>query len=406
MFSIIVIAGIYFLYSSGASRMISVSVIGLYIFSGFIIILSLIYSLAFYFVNNFVVFAVVQIIIDTFLVSMLIFFTGVYYSGFLFFYLIIILYSSAVFMGGKPFLVAAFTIVQYGLLADLKYFNLTREFRLPGEIEPSISGASLFFQITIFMLSALLVAWLSDILAKQLKKARKDLKWMNEYVKRVERLAYAGEIAAGFAHEIKNPMASLRGALQLALSDFQSGRKDDIEKLGKIVLRETDRIDELVRNFLYFAKPGKAHKKQICPAEEIEEILKMMGQNKQIPKKIKIISKTDPDCLIFMSSDHFRQIVWNLLLNAVDAVGEEGVVVLSLSRDEQNIRLNVEDTGHGIPDEIVDKVTDPFFTTKSGGSGLGLSIVTRLLSLYDAVLYIKNRDDETGTRVEIFFGVE
>jgi len=402
IFSIIVITGFYYFYLSGTKSPVSLQMLGLYFFSAFIIILTLIYSLIFNFIKNKIVFSAVQIIIDTFLVTFLIYFTGIYSNVFQFFYLVIILYSSAILFGAKPFWVAGIISIQYGLLTDLHYYGLIKCFFDDGK-NIDIDGSAVFFQVFIFILSSFAVAWLSSILSSQLRRAREDLKKMDDYVRRVERLASAGEIASGFAHEIKNPMASLRGSIQLLISDVEKNRKDDLKKLGNIILRESDRLDQLVNNFLYFARPNQGHKKKIEPGAIIKELLKIFAEDKNVKNRIEFFFDFEENVFIEADPDHFRQIIWNIFINASQACRENGIISVFLKKTRSSLQIDIEDTGEGIDEHIIEKVFDPFFSTKKNGSGLGLSIVARLVELNRGIIEIKNKEDKCGLRVRLIF---
>lgn len=382
----------------------SLQIFGLYIFAGAITIISLIYSFVFNSIKNKYLFSIIQIIIDTFLVTGLIYFTGSYNSFFQFLYLVVILYSSSVLLGGKPFWVASLVSIQYGLLVDLQYFGILKIFFVFNHGR-DVSGFGLFFQVLVFVVSSFAVAWLASLLSVQVKNAKQDLIEMDSYVKRVEKLAHAGEIAAGFAHEIKNPMASLRGAIQLLVSDVKNNRKDDLERLGNIVLRESDRLDNLINDFLYFAKPAYCNKKNINPANEIRDIIKIFEQDHRVKGAININTTLDESLTLYMDQGHFRQIMWNLFINAAEAQSDfaEKLIDVVVFKYESNVKIVVRDFGNGINPQYLDKIFDPFFSTKKKGSGLGLSIVARLVELYSGVIKIKNAKSGKGVEAVVCF---
>jgi two-component system sensor histidine kinase PilS (NtrC family) len=402
IFSLFVITGFYFFYARGSQEVLSIQVVGLYLFAAVIIFLTLFYSFIFNLIKNKIVFSVIQIVTDTFLVTFLIYFTGVYSSVFQFFYLVVILYSSSLLSGTRPFWIASLVSLQYGLLVNLKYYGFINDFFYFLN-DSTVTASGLFFQVFIFIISSFAVAWLASLLTVQLRKAKKDLKKMDDYVKRVERLAYAGEISAGFAHEIKNPMASLRGSIQLLLSDIENGRNDDVKKLGGIIQRESLRLDNLVQNFLYFARPGDAKKKKINPASEIRELLKIFKEDKKVKNKIEVVTKLDDNSVVEIDPDHFKQIIWNLLINALEVTPENGRIFAGLYSKRFYTEIVIEDSGEGIPENILTKIYDPFFSTKKKGSGLGLSIVVRLTELYNARFHLENKRYEKGVRAVLVF---
>ena len=298
---------------------------------------------------------------------------------------------------------ASLVSIQYGLLVNLKYFRIIKPFFINNSYAEKVSAPELFFEVLIFMSASFAVAWLASILSVQLRSARADLKEMDEYVKRVKRLAYAGEIAAGFAHEVKNPMASLRGSIQLLLSDIKKGRKKDVDKLGEIVLRESDRLDQLVNNFLYFARPVQGDKKRLNPCSEINQLLKIFRQDSRFLNSIELITDFDYKGQIEIDPDHFRQIIWNILINALESTPSGGKIFIGIKEKNNKSEIVIQDNGDGISQEITEKIFDPFFSTKKKGSGLGLSIVARLVETYDGTLYIKSDGVNTGVKVVIIF---
>ncbi len=399
IFSILIISGIYFFYIGDSQAIVSLQVMGLYIFSGIIIVLSLLYAFIFKFVSNKALFSIIQIIVDTFLVTFLIYLTGVYNSVFQFFYLIIIIYSCSLLFGPKPLWIALLVSIQYSLLSVLKYFGMIK-LLFPVINTLGLSGAGLFFQVSFFVLASFSVAWLASLLSGQ---ARQYLLKMNQYVQKVERLAHAGEVAAGFAHEIKNPMASLQGSIQLLVSDVKKNRKEDVEKLSKIILRESVRLDNLINDFLYFARPCEGNIKEVKPVNEIKEILKIFRHDKRINSSFDIKTVFQTKSLIEIDSDHFRQIIWNLLVNALDASENSSEILIEVYEKRGKVFIVVEDFGKGILPEIYDKILDPFFSTKKQGTGLGLSIVARLVKQYNGIIEIENKLNNSGVRVAICF---
>lgn len=400
IFSVLVISGIYFFY---VGNNISLQIVGLYIFSAIITAVSLFYAFAFRFVKNKVFFSVFQVVVDTFLVTFLIWFTGIRNSVFEFFYLVVILYSSSVLFGGRPFWVAVVVSMEYAALLGLSYLGKPDFLWFAYQIKDPVSSSSLIFDLGMFIIASFAVAWLASLLSTQVRRAREELENMDVYVKKMEGLAHAGEIAAGFAHEVKNPMASLRGAIQLMISDMEKGRTKDVEKLLKIVLRESDRLDELVNNFLYFARPVKGSEKKVEPCFEIKEILKFLPKDKRFGNNIEVKTKFDYKGYIKIDPEHFRQIMWNILINAMEATLGGGEIFISVKEKNKRVEIRVHDSGHGIDHEIMDKIYDPFFSTKKNGSGLGLSIVARLVKEYEGSLYISSPVNQKGVNVFIGF---
>ena len=288
----------------------------------------------------------------------------------------------------------------YGAMIGMEYYGLLSPYVMEGGVVvTNYPGSHVLYKILITMVACLAVAFLSSILAEQTRKTKKELQAIKEHVKRVEKMAYMGEMAAGLAHEIKNPLASLAGSIQLLKEDAY--HNPDHEKLMQIVLRETDRLSSLVGNFLMFARPPAGRSETIRLDTALVEIAALFEKDATCSGRIQITKHLTPDIWVAMDPTHLHQIVWNLLLNAAEAIEGEGNIVLGMHvlRNKQ-VQVEVADDGCGIPHEIRSTIFDPFFTTKPKGTGLGLSIVHRILEFYDSRLDVESRRDQ-GTRITI-----
>lgn len=226
---------------------------------------------------------------------------------------------------------------------------------------------------------------------------------MQEHVQRLERLAVAGRVAAEIAHEIKNPLASMSGAVQML--EAESTRGSPESKLMNIIRREIHRINELITDFLWLArgsrKSGMMENVPVCTV--IMEVISLLrAQNKVAPShEIRTAFDSSPVCLL--DPDHFRQILWNLLLNALEAMPLGGDLDVRVTvPGDRECCIRIKDSGVGIPEEARDRLFDPFFTTKEGGTGLGLSIVYQLVENMDGRIEVSS-EKESGTAFSVFF---
>jgi two-component system, NtrC family, sensor histidine kinase PilS len=215
-----------------------------------------------------------------------------------------------------------------------------------------------------------------------------EIKRIEEEMKKVEGLALTGELAAGIAHEIRNPMASISGSIQMLKDDLE---KNDVNKrLMDIILREINRLNDLVSDFLLFARPKPIDLREFSLNDFIMESVELLKNSSMWNEKI--IIKVDMDEKINLVSDpgQIRQVLWNILLNAADAVKDGGRIFISADIDESGleflkqepeiVRVAVRDTGKGFNEKTLPSLFIPFFTTKEGGSGLGLAIVNRIVT--------------------------
>jgi len=210
-----------------------------------------------------------------------------------------------------------------------------------------------------------------------------------------------GEMAAGMAHEIKNPLASLGGAIQLLREDLQFNPEHD--RLMQIVLRETDRLSTLVSNFLLFARPQASRIDRIRTDEIINDSVALFEKNSSCRGRIEVRCALMPELWVEMDAAHLRQILWNLLLNAAEAIAGTGqIAVRTAMRKPKHLVLQVCDNGSGIEREILPSIFDPFFTTKPKGTGLGLSIVHRLVESYGGWVELESETGKGTTFTLVF----
>ena len=365
-------------------------IIGIYVLSFF-------YTIVLHRIKRELLFAYVQVIIDTIVVTLIIFVTGGFSSIFSFLYLLVIIYSSMLLFRRGSMIMAALCSIQYGILVDLEYYGILTPF----VVEDSMSGLTYtwnyaIFKILITMVACFAVAFLSSLLSEQERRTKKDLVAMEEHVNRVEKMAAIGEMAAGLAHEIKNPLASLTGSIQMLRGDIPYS--SDHDKLMQIVLREADRLSSLVNDFLLFARPPVGKSESIELEEALSETLELFERDSTGLDRISITKTFISNIWIEMDATHLRQILWNLLLNAAESINGSGRVDIKMIPPMNRfIGIQVTDSGCGISKERINSIYDPFFTTKSSGTGLGLSIVHRILESYNGWIEVDSEIDKGTT---------
>ncbi len=226
------------------------------------------------------------------------------------------------------------------------------------------------------------------------------LKEMEEQVRRREKMAAVGEMAAGLAHEIRNPLSSLSGSIQLLRSELQLPAEHQV--LMDIVTRETDRLNNLLGDFLLFARPKEIHKEIVGLKASLQETLHLFAMDQRYDKIS--VRVNIPEGLKIQVDQHlFHQVIWNLLLNAAQAMlPEEGEVLLSAENGPNGVWVEVQDAGGGIPAEIKERIFEPFFTTRNHGSGLGLAVVQRIVTEHGGVIHIEDVEPK-GTVFRMFF---
>lgn len=211
-----------------------------------------------------------------------------------------------------------------------------------------------------------------------------EAKKMEAHLRASDRLAAVGRLAAGIAHEIRNPLASISGSVEV-LKDGLKLDGDDL-RLLELILRESSRLNTILTDFLNYARVSKIGVGKCDLAAVIAETVTLASTHHQVGAAIEIAySLHQPVIMVAGSEDQFKQVLWNLILNAAQAIGErDGKIVISTHSvntgdDNRFVQLKIADTGPGIPANTREKIFEPFFSTKDGGTGLGLPIVARIV---------------------------
>jgi two-component system, NtrC family, sensor kinase len=213
---------------------------------------------------------------------------------------------------------------------------------------------------------------------------------------RADRLATIGELAAGAAHEIRNPLTAIRSSLQYLSEKAQQGTE---KKLLGVALQEADRIDEILAALLSFSRPSEIKKEQYDLVVTLEESLALLSfQARTAGVEVKTKFPAGPVGL-YGDKSQIKQLFLNIFLNAIQAMEEGGELSAEiLPAGGGKVIVRVTDSGIGIPEENMDKIYDPFFTTKKGGTGLGLSICYSIVKSHQGEIEVRSRVGE-GTTV-------
>ncbi len=236
-----------------------------------------------------------------------------------------------------------------------------------------------------------------------------ELRAMEQQMRQAERLAVLGTLAAGVAHEIRNPLASISGSIELLRATplaSTSGESDDDDRhtLMDIVTREVDRLEGLIRDFLDYANPQPRELLNFDLAILIDETVKLFAQDRsydEITMEADLPESEDggsEEVRICADPGRIRQVLWNLLRNGAEAASSE--VRVSLTRDDGHAVIEVRDDGGGISPEDYARIFDPFFTTKSHGSGLGLATCERIVREHGGRIFVDS--SEGGARFCVY----
>jgi two-component system sensor histidine kinase PilS (NtrC family) len=207
------------------------------------------------------------------------------------------------------------------------------------------------------------------------------------------------------AHEIRNPLAAISGAIQmLHQGGGGGGSGEQSRRLMDIVLRETDRLNRLLTEFLEYARPGPLRRESLTLEETVAEVLAIFDASR--PPETRVSVSIEPGLRLCADPGQLRQLLWNLLLNAAQAMPDGGEIGIEAhaSRPPQErpgggrndgmegswVEIGVRDAGAGIPVEVQDRIFDPFFTTKPGGTGLGLATVHRIVEEHGGSIRVQS----------------
>jgi signal transduction histidine kinase len=233
------------------------------------------------------------------------------------------------------------------------------------------------------------------------KRAQERLKLI-EQLNRAKHLSTLGEMVAGISHEIRNPLGIIRSSsehLKKKMSD-----RNPSSSIPDIIIEESVRLDNIITDFLNFAKP-KSPNLTACKIENVLEknINFLAPQFKEAGYIIKKHYDNDlPE--INADMDMLYQAFLNILINAMQGMPEGGLIYVKVSAGDNAVTIVFEDEGEGIPEDIMEKIWDPFFTTKAKGTGLGLGIVRNIIESHDGTVSIDNKPD-TGTIVKVILPV-
>ena len=235
---------------------------------------------------------------------------------------------------------------------------------------------------------------------EQLRSAHEQLRENFEGLKRAERLSALGQLSAGLAHEIRNPLASIEGAAAVVQRERQSEERR--REFLEIIQKECRRLNQLLTSFLSFARPRPPDLRTV----EIESLLDsvmVLAQHAEGNARCEVKKEIQPGLSrLVCDAEQLKQVLLNLVMNAIQAMEKGGTVELAASGNGNKINLEVRDQGHGIDPGSLDRIFDPFFTTKESGTGLGLSLAYQIVSQHGGALtVVRNSPHGVTMRVSL-----
>jgi two-component system, NtrC family, sensor histidine kinase HydH len=230
---------------------------------------------------------------------------------------------------------------------------------------------------------------------RKLKEQTDILFQTEEHLRRADRLSALGELSASMAHEIRNPLGSIKGAVEILKDDYSV---DDVRyEFIQILLKETDRLNRIVQEFLEFAKSKQPDFQLADPNEALESVLTLTSQE---ARKAGITIRKQLDMAIgkrSLDAGMLKQVFLNLVLNAIQAMPEGGELTVESGIRNEMIEVMIRDTGSGISEENRKKLFSPFFTTRKQGTGLGLAITYRIIEKHRGTIDVVSEPGQGAT---------
>jgi two-component system sensor histidine kinase PilS (NtrC family) len=223
---------------------------------------------------------------------------------------------------------------------------------------------------------------------------------LEETQRRQDRLAAVGRVAAGIAHEIRNPLAAMRGSIQVLRSEIDGDSAH--AELMEIILRESDRLNGIITDFLTYARPRQVSLAETDLRESLRETFTLLRHSPET-RPDHVIEEDYPADPVRVNADSagLRQVFWNLARNALQAMPEGGTLRVELQRTEAGrVRVTFADTGQGMPPEQVERLFEPFSSSRTGGTGLGLSIAYQIVRDHGGTINVRSREGH-GTTIII-----
>ncbi|MGE5839026.1 MAG: ATP-binding protein [Deltaproteobacteria bacterium] len=262
---------------------------------------------------------------------------------------------------------------------------------------------------TILLASILLLIGFAGVvslfLAQAYRSTRTSLTSLERELETSRRLASLGRLAAGVAHEIRNPLSSIKGFATYFKERYRDNPDD--QKTSEIMIQEVDRLNRVITQLLDFARPPVIQKKPSSLQSLIQHSLKMI-ERQASAKGIRVLSHLPPVIQeVGLDPDGINQVLLNLYLNAVEAMDQGGTLSVSLSAEEgsRRAKIAVSDTGSGIGKEDLEHIFDPYFTTKSTGTGLGLAIAHKIIEAHAGEVRVESEIGR-GTTVTVILPIE
>jgi len=363
-------------------------------------LLSLVYLGLYLWGKQYSVQAYVQTVIDLLLITGLVYISGGLSGSMYLLYVFSVVAASVVLNNRAAYITAGLSAILFGLLVDGLYFGIIPYFSLDQYRERSL-GLVLF---TIFLAWSLilLIAFLANYLANSLRRAREELHLAQKELEIKERLATAGRFSAQLAHEVRNPLAAISGAVQVLRGELVL--EEEQRSLMDIVVKESQRVSESIEQFLDLASPGPQVFSWINLPEILGEMLALLRASGELDGR-HVLAGNYPSAKVgyYGNPNQFKQVFWNLAKNAAKAMPDGGTLSVDFFQDKKkSVRIRFADTGRGLTEEEKQRLFEPFFSRFENGHGLGLVVVRSIVDDYDGRIEVRS-EPRKGTEINLIF---
>jgi two-component system sensor histidine kinase PilS (NtrC family) len=217
-----------------------------------------------------------------------------------------------------------------------------------------------------------------------------EVQQMRDRIRKADRLAAIGELSAGIAHELRNPLASISGSIEMLSNDLELSGEN--QRLMSLIIRESDRLDRIISDFLEFARLRPPRKRMVSVTTCLDEVLVLLKNNVDKSRNIEIeLENRVLEIHVNVDDEQLRQVFTNLAVNSCEAMKDGGSLRIVAGQEEPGwVRIAFYDEGPGIVDDI-ERLFEPFYTTKEGGTGLGLAIANRIIVAHGGTIEFRNR---------------
>ena len=221
---------------------------------------------------------------------------------------------------------------------------------------------------------------------------------VEEQLRRAEKLSTLGEMAAVLAHEIRNPLGSIRGTAEILRDDYRPG--DPKHEFIEIQIKETERLNRVVEDFLAMARPQPPEMVRCLLREELETIVALTANDARERKVRLVLEPVAGDAVVRADGEKLRQAFLNIVINALQATPQGGTVTIATRQTDSMFEIRFSDTGPGIDADTLARIFEPFFTTKPDGTGLGLAITKKIIEGHGGTLEVESAPGR-GTTVAV-----